>query len=197
MTVNNIQEENNRLRARLSTLLANKSTDTTQAQQDEDAPPSGGIDYANLVKLQAELASAKATLLERELELARQQEKDGQGGDNTELRQVLLTHTTSLHAVQSEVKTLHMLIAHLRTERDNLSRQRDTLAREIEARRTLRNTAGETPTPALNSRASGSERALLELRGIVDGAIKSWEQVRTVIMPVTNLQELDAPTTER
>lgn len=177
MTVNNIQDENQRLRTRLSSLLASKSEDAPQVPTDVEAAGHsnpGGIDYANLAKLQSELASAKATLLEREMELARVQGEEPTG-DNDDVRRLLLTHATSLQTAQSEVKVLHSAISHIRMERDNLARQRDILTREVEARRSLQDaTNGSPPTSAT---ATGVERALLELRGLVDNTIKSWEQV--------------------
>lgn len=176
MTVNNIQDENHRLRTRLASLLSTKPGEAAQPVSEEavSSVPTG-IDYAQLSRLQAELAAAKATLLERELELGK-----AHGGHATErgdeIRASLLTSGTALASMQSEVKALHSVISHIRIERDNLARQRDTLSRELEARRVLRDTVNETPQGG-HPRAAGVERALLDLRGMVDGVIKTWDQV--------------------
>lgn len=173
MTVNNIQDENQRLRARLASLLANKPSDAAQSTGDAETPMPTGIDYTGLAKLQSELAEAKATLLQRELDLSNAQGHDTEDGDGA--RAALLSSTASLQSVQAEVKTLQSLIAHLRSERDTFSRQRDVLSRELDARRVLRETVGEIPGG--NARAAGVERALLDLRSLVDGVLKTWEQV--------------------
>lgn len=180
MTVSNIQDENNRLRARLSSLLSVKP-DTAHASGDVEAAhnnvASSSIDYANLAKLHSDLAEAKSTLLEKELELGRLQATDGQNGDVDETRRALLSRTTALQAVQSEVRGLHLAINHLRTEHESLSRQRDVVTRELEARRALQTSVDDIPALEAGARASSIERALLELRGIVDGVIKTWDQV--------------------
>lgn len=174
MTVNNIQDENNRLRARLSTLLASKSAEQPPSSGDQELITGTPVDYSHLGKLQAELASAKSTLMDREMELSRIQ---GGGDEDIEkLRRDVAQQNTALQNTQAEVKTLHALIKQLRSERDNLARQKDVLTREIEARRLLRDSSGETPSLSTNARAAGVERALLELRGLIDGVIRSWDQ---------------------
>jgi hypothetical protein len=176
MTVNNIQDENHRLRTRLAGLLSTKPGEAAQPGSEVEAAASvpTGIDYAALARLQAELAGAKATLLERELELGK-----AHGGHQTErgdeIRAQLVRSGSDLHALQAEVKALHSVISHMRIERDGLARQRDTLGRELEARRALRDAVGEAPGG--QQRAAGVERALLDLRGLVDGVIKTWDQV--------------------
>lgn len=174
MTVNNIQDENNRLRARLSALLASKSAEQQPSTGDSELVAGTPVDYTHLGKLQAELASAKSTLMDREMELTRIQ---GGGDEDVErLRRDVAQQNVALQSTQAEVKTLHSLIKQLRTERDSLARQKDVLAREIEARRILRDSSEETPSLSTNARAAGVERALLELRGLIDGVIRSWDQ---------------------
>jgi len=184
MTVFNIQHENQRLRERLATLLSakpgessgsNSGTDNNHNSRVEVSSIPTGIDYATLSKLQAELASAKATLLQRELELGKAQGIQQVDNAADDIRATLLTSSTALQSLQSEVKALHSLISHLRRERDDLARQRETLARELEARRLLKEAVNDTP--AGNMRAAGVERALLDLRALVDGVIRSWDQV--------------------
>lgn len=174
MTVNNIQDENNRLRARLSALLASKSAEQPPALGEPESTAGTSVDYTHLGKLQAELASARSTLLDREMELTRIQ--GGGDEDSERLRRDVAQQAVALQSTQAEVKTLHSLIKQLRSERDNLARQKDVLAREVEARRVLRDSSGETPSLSTNARAAGVERALLELRGLIDGVIRSWDQ---------------------
>ncbi|GMK59953.1 hypothetical protein CspeluHIS016_0901700 [Cutaneotrichosporon spelunceum] len=177
MTVNNIQEENNRLRARLATLVAVKP-EATPSDGDATSVSSSSIDVTTISRLQGELAAAKTTLLERDLELGRLNNPASHvhaGVDET--RGTLVTRTAALQEAQSEVRALHAVINELRTEHDNLSRRREVVTRELELRRSLQGSSGETATlPADSARASGVERTLLELRGLVDGIIKTWEQ---------------------
>jgi chromosome segregation ATPase len=180
MTVNNIQDENNRLRARLAALVAVKP-DTVQPDGDAANVSSSSIDISTLSRLQGELAAAKATLLERELELGRMGSPATQTpADTDDTRHTLVSRTSALQEAQSEVRALNTVINELRTEHESLNRRRDVVTRELELRRSLQGSPGESAalSPA-NSRASGVERTLLELRGLVDGVIKTWEQVRT------------------
>lgn len=179
MTVNNIQDENNRLRARLSALLSSKSAEQPPSTTDPDPTTTTSVDYAHLGKLQAELATAKATLIDREMELTRAQ--GGGDEDSDRLRRDVAQQTIALQISQAEVKSLHSLIKQLRSERDNLARQKDIVTREIEARRILRDASGEAPSLSTNARAAGVERALLELRGMIDSVIRSWDQVSTAL----------------
>lgn len=189
MTVNNIQDENHRLRSRLSALLAAKVPEPTQPPAEADAVPNAvpgpvitaTLDYEGLSKLQAELASAKATLSSKEVELGRLRGELNDSGQADDAQHQLLTHAASLKTSQSEVASLHALINHLRADRDSLARQRDVLSHEISARRALREFVADSPSTT-SSRANGVERALLELRGVVDGVVKTWEQVSSAAL---------------
>ncbi|BEI94942.1 uncharacterized protein CcaverHIS019_0705230 [Cutaneotrichosporon cavernicola] len=175
MTVNNIQEENNRLRARLAALVSVKPDATPP---DAVSVSSSSIDVATISRLQGELAACKATLLDRELELGHLNTPaaDIQAGAD-ETRRTLVSRTATLQEAQSEVRALNTVINELRTEHDNLNRRREIVTRELELRRSLQGSPGEaTALSADHSRASGVERTLLELRGLVDGVIKTWEQ---------------------
>lgn len=172
---------------RLSSLLAVKAEAAPPAPDAEASIASSSIDYANLAKLHAELASAKSTLLERELELSRLQSTGGQSGDVDDTRRALLSRTLELQAVQSEVRALHLAINHLRSEHETLARQRELVARELEARKALQGAVQDAPALAAGARATSIERALLELRGIVDGVIKTWDQVSSNIARFADL----------
>ncbi|CAK9782271.1 hypothetical protein CC85DRAFT_282286 [Cutaneotrichosporon oleaginosum] len=178
MTVNNIQEENNRLRSRLAALVAVKPD--TQPDQETAGSASFNIDVTAVSRLQGELAAAKATLLERELELGRVSSPTTQASTGSdETRRVLASRTAALQEAQAEVRALNAVINELRTEHESLIRRRDVVTRELELRRSLQDTPGESA--ALSpSRASGVERTLLELRGLVDGVIKTWEQTSMI-----------------
>lgn len=191
MTVTNIQDENARLRARLAALLTSKpgEEEAAPAAAPAEAAVPTSIDFAGLSRLQAELMAAKATLQDRELELGKASEAEtdentnanggGSGSGADDARAAVLSSGTALAAVQAEVKTLHGLIAHLGRERDALARQRDTLTRELDARRMLKDAFGDVPEGdgQQSGRAAGVERALLDLRSVVDGVIKTWDQV--------------------
>lgn len=180
MTVNNIQDENQRLRSRLAALLASKTDESSEPHDAAEVAAPAGIDYTTLAKLQTELATAKDTLMQRELELATLQGTSEDDGTD-DLRSAYLSSSKTLQNGQYEVKALHSLIGHLRSERDGLARQRDMLSRELEARRALREVAADGT--GSNSRAVGVERALLDLRGLVDGVIRNWEQVSGSAQP--------------
>ncbi|KAL1409681.1 hypothetical protein Q8F55_003677 [Vanrija albida] len=190
MTVNNIQDENHRLRSRLSALLAAKVPEATQPSAEAEAPVATAplitatLDYEGLSKLQTELASAKTTLSSKEIELGRLRGEVNDSGQGDEAQHQLVAQTASLKASQAEVASLHSLIGHLRADRDSLARQCDVLSHEISARRALREFVADAPSTT-SSRANGVERALLELRGLVDGVVKTWEQssVLTSISP--------------
>ncbi|BEI87171.1 hypothetical protein CcaverHIS002_0705170 [Cutaneotrichosporon cavernicola] len=172
-----VEEENNRLRARLAALVSVKPDATPP---DAVSVSSSSIDVATISRLQGELAACKATLLDRELELGHLNTPaaDIQAGAD-ETRRTLVSRTATLQEAQSEVRALNTVINELRTEHDNLNRRREIVTRELELRRSLQGSPGEaTALSADHSRASGVERTLLELRGLVDGVIKTWEQVR-------------------
>lgn len=181
MTVNNIQEENNRLRARLSSLVAVKPEAVPKFDGGEGAPSSSSshIDFAALTRLQVELSAAKATLLERELELGRLINLDqNQLDDVDETRRTLVARSAALQVAQSEVRALNSVINELRTEHELLNRRHEVVSRELDVRRSLHDSSADSSPLSTASRANGVERTLLELRSLIDGVIKTWEQVR-------------------
>lgn len=195
MTVNNIQEENNRLRARLSSLVTVKP-EAAQVADNGDAsnnPSSSSIDISALARLQGELSAAKATLLERELELGRLGNSAASQNGIDETRRTLMSRTAALQATQAEVRALNTVINELRTEHESLNRRREVVSRELEVRRSLQASPGDASAISAASRSSGVERTLLELRGLVDGIIKTWEQVRLLPLDSADLAELDDP----
>ena len=210
MTVNNIQEENITLRARLSRLLAaqttpgprdlatsiNPQTPTTSAGTGTGT----GVDYVYLSRLQSELSSAKSTLLELELELAGLRGAEN-SNDVDVARHLLLSHHTTLSSLQAEANSLETVIGHLRNERDELAKQTEVVGRELEARKALRG-AGEGAEEEQAANAVGVERALLDIRGWVDLAVKNWEQVcqgETEVIPadLPTCLDIDITGTER
>ncbi|KAL7423978.1 hypothetical protein Q5752_001563 [Cryptotrichosporon argae] len=191
MTVNNIQDENAALRARLSALLGQKpAADAAapggSAHAHAHAAPAGHaarpitVDYAALGQLQAELAAARSALLARELERAGGS-GDGDVSGDEETRAALVNETGRLEAARTEVRALHAVVAALKGERDGLARQRDVLARELDARRAVRAAVDDGRTDSVQG--LGAERALLEIRALLDGAIKSWDQTNILVGP--------------
>lgn len=178
--MNNIQEENNRLRARLSSLVSVKPEAAQKVDSGDAAPTtsSSHIDFAALTRLQVELSAAKATLLERELELSRLSSVDQVQSDGIdETRRTLVARSTALQAAQSEVRALNTVINELRTEHELLNRRHEVVSRELDVRRSLNDSSAESSPLSTATRANGVERTLLELRSLIDGVIKTWEQV--------------------
>ena len=205
--MNNIQKENDQLRQRLAAILASRPQASASASTSHppDIDPtlsnavgsSGtGIDYAYLGKLQSELASAKSTLLERELELARM--RGAETGDEVDvLRHLLLSHNTTLTSLQAETGTLHSMIDHLRTERDELARQGRVVTRELAGRRALRDAENgmerDVAAQGGEGRIVGVERALLDIRGWMDGAAKTWDQVSWRLPELGLMEDIGPP----
>lgn len=79
--------------------------------------------------------------------------------------------------LKKEVKSLHGIIDGYRVERDDLAKQRVVVQKELEARRSLRDVVDQPGVPGGANGAVGVERALLDMRGWVDNAVKVWEQV--------------------
>ncbi|KAK4684328.1 hypothetical protein P7C73_g5854, partial [Tremellales sp. Uapishka_1] len=172
LTVANIQEENNRLKAHLATLLVSKQP--TSSQSPRPATDADGIDYTSLGKLQAELKVAKERLLMRELQLASLSANPGEAG--TEQRKELMEKEAVLGKMGGEARSLLAVIEHLREEKQALGLRRKIVERELEARRTLGGMVDQAVLDGGEKRALGVERALLDLRGWIDGAVKNWEQ---------------------
>lgn len=161
--------------------------------QDIQINPSFTIDYTYLGKLQEDLKAAKSTLLQKELELARLKSGSndghpitpGEATQNDALRQQLLAHSTSLVSLQSESSALSSLVNHLKSERDGLSKQREVLGKEIEARKAIQSVEGGGDPLSMDQNGQespagnglGVERALLDMRGWMDQAIKAWDEV--------------------
>jgi chromosome segregation ATPase len=166
LTVTNISDENQRLRNHLSALLAQQRQALPIVQPQTET--SNGVDYANLARLQAELQAAKVVLLEKEANL------DAKGSDP--LRKQLIASNETLNALQAEVKSLYAVVEHLRLERETLARQNEMVLREIEGRRAVRDAVDDVGS----GRSVGVERALLDVRGVVDAVVKSWGQVSSL-----------------
>lgn len=184
--MSNIQEENNRLRARLSSLISVKPEAVPTVDGGDGSAsnaPSSSIDIATLARLQGELSAAKTTLLDRELELGRivNSASQPQLSSTDETRRTLMSRTAALQAAQSEVRALNTVVNELRTEHESLNRRREVVSRELDVRRSLNDSPGDAAAISTASRASGIERTLLELRGLVDSVIKTWEQVRCIV----------------
>jgi hypothetical protein len=187
--VQNIQDENHRLRAQLQSLLASANPNQA-AEPTPDASASAGtndplgLDYDTLSNLQAELS-----ILESKIRAASQQPS----------AELAALHQT-LHERTLQADTLRDLIVHLGTTRESVHTEKEILERELEGRRILGKAreivvdagGGGAPDDERfdgllgvpgglgGGRAVGVERALLEVRGWLDDAVRNWNQVRCV-----------------
>jgi hypothetical protein len=145
-----------------------------------------GIDYTYLGKIQSEITASKTLLLKRQLELARLKAGSGeQSAPSADLdveRHLLLSSHAQLAFLQAESDALAVVTDHIRKERSDLARQREMVVKELAARRGHREVTdapnGEGQGDDLEpGRSSGADKTLMEIRGWVDAAVKSWEQV--------------------
>ncbi|WVR03521.1 hypothetical protein IAU60_000513 [Kwoniella sp. DSM 27419] len=158
-----MQEENARLRARLSTLLAARSPRATSPvalaepiidpfishamvpSATNQTVSGSGIDYAYISKLQTELTNVKSTLLDRTLELARVKGQPVAVSEEVDhLRREILGSTGKLVGVQAEESSLRTLLQHLRAETQSLIQQRERVAQELRRQR-----SGQSASPAV------------------------------------------------
>jgi hypothetical protein len=152
-------EENAKLRARLAELLAARSSVAPPEIASATPPPASakpiesGVDYAYLSKIQSEIHTAKATLLERELELNRLRNDTPVKADASidNLRRGLLKQYTKQTYLQAEATSLETMIGQIRTEKDELGKQTDLLNRDILHRKTYQ--IVEVPTEPPQSEA--------------------------------------------
>lgn len=179
MTVQNIQEENQRLRNQLQTLLASGNASNVPANESVPEtsanPDTLGLDYDLLSTLQTELESLEAKI---------------QSASNPSAQLAALTHTLNEKTIQADA--LRDTISHLKTTREAVHTEKEVLEREIQGRKILakaREIVGEddrfeglmgVPGGLGGGRAVGVERALLDVRGMLDEAVRTWNQVSGV-----------------
>ncbi len=188
ISVQQTHAENEQLRKKLTTLLANRPNGSSSYTNDPLLDPTlaqparqagTGIDYAYLSKLQTELSSNKATLLEKEVELARLKGVDT-NPELDALRQTLLGHNTQLTTLEAEAKSLESTISHLRSERDELAKQRATIQREVDMRRALKATGLPEQIHEQHGEKlaveTGDDRGLMDVSWM-EVATKGWDQV--------------------
>lgn len=155
ISVANMQEENQRLRARLQTLLASRPSDSpvepTSSSIDPilsssstsvvPAPVTGtGIDYMYIAKLQNELTSAKTILFERCLELSRLKEgsEDCVEDPQRSLKLDMVSNLTKVVGLQAEMAGLQTVLNHLNTEKDGLEQQRERIEKEVNGNKVVK-----------------------------------------------------------
>ncbi|RSH81517.1 hypothetical protein EHS25_006874 [Saitozyma podzolica] len=176
--VNATREENERLRQRIAALSAARNggaqVDTANAQEASPAvsPPqeTPGIDFTYLGKLQAEISSAKTQLLDKQLELNRLKAGDAAAVPYAEievLRHVLLSHHGKLATLQAEASSLQAVIEHVQRERTELAAQRESLAKEVEARK------GASGVTGLEAGVDTTEEATSGLPDSTNGHVDS------------------------
>ena len=186
-SVSVMSEENAQLREKLTFLRAARGetsnlvvSDPTASALKALASPALDIDYAYIGKLQAELVKAKATLLERQLQLVRLK-GDSLSTDGDAARQTLLERMTTLSSIQTEKKALERMTQYLDGETLALSQHRQVVQKAINGEPVDLPSLGsvaavEAPLPELTA----EERAtsLLDVRGWLEATLRGWTQVR-------------------
>lgn len=155
LSVANMQEENQRLRAKLQSLLASRPPDSpvepTSSSVDPllsssstslvPAPVTGtGIDYMYIAKLQNELTNAKTILFERCLEHSRLK-KGSQGfveDPQRSLKLDMVSNLTKVVGLQAEMAGLQTVLGHLYIEKDGLEQQREKVEKEVNGNKVVR-----------------------------------------------------------
>lgn len=158
-----------------------------------------GLDLERLLPLQRELDN-----LRRRLEQRSEKGKTSTAlGNDDESEAVAITASSASASdsviIDDEKTALVAHVRYLKEENDRIERQRKTLEREIQERKVLLESRARSGPPdeaeqnGSTSAAGGSkwaadgvgvERALLELRGWLDGALKTWTAVsRTLVVP--------------
>jgi hypothetical protein len=94
--------------------------------------------------------------------------------EQPELRERLIRNMGSLILVQAETASIRRMIENLRLEKVNMSKERDTITREVDARMAVKQING---VGGEGAGVDNVEQALLEVRGWVDETIAKWDQV--------------------
>lgn len=155
LSVANMQEENQRLRAKLQTLLASRPPDSpveppsssvdpllsSSSTSIVPAPVTGtGIDYMYIAKLQNELTSAKTILFERCLEHSRlkKSSQDFVEDPQRSLKLDMVSNLTKVVGLQAEMAGLQTVLGHLNIEKDGLEQQREKVEKEVNGNKVVR-----------------------------------------------------------
>jgi hypothetical protein len=184
--VDELSDENEKLRARLAKLQAERPGSTsTDLDPPADVLPSDApepklpeLDHQYFRKVVNNLESHKFTLLSKEMELERYQQgltdSDNPVEEQPELREKLIRNLGNLILVQAETASIKRMIENLRLEKVNMSKERDTITREVDARMAVKQING---VGGEGAGVDNVEQALLEVRGWVDETIAKWEHV--------------------
>ncbi|KAL0243846.1 hypothetical protein I308_105108 [Cryptococcus tetragattii IND107] len=155
LSVANMQEENQRLRAKLQTLLASRPPDSPVEPASSSVDPllsssstsiipatvtGTGIDYMYIAKLQNELTSAKAILFERCLEHSRLKKgsQDFVEDPQRSLKIDMVSNLTKVVGLQAEMAGLQTVLGHLNIEKDGLEQQREKVEKEVNGNKAVR-----------------------------------------------------------
>jgi hypothetical protein len=191
--VDELSEENEKYRARLAKLMAERpgsstQTDTPTAPEDPspDAPEPKlpELDHQYFRKVVNNLESQKFALLSKEMEL----ERFTQGLTDTdtpidvhpELRERLIRNIGHLILARAETNAIKRMSENLWLEKVNMAKERDTITREVDARMAVKQINGVGGEGA-GGGVDNVEQALMEVRGWVDDTISKWETVSVFI----------------
>lgn len=182
-----LSEENEKLRARLAKLQAERpdsiqpDTEPTPsaALADASEPKLPEVDHQYFRKVVNNLESLKFTLLSKEMELERFRQgltdTDVSVEEHPELRERLIRNIGNLLLVQAETHSIKHMTDNLKLEKVNMSKERDTITREVDARMAVKQIEG---VGGEGAGVDNVEQALLEVRGWIDETLAKWEHVR-------------------
>ncbi|ORY22620.1 hypothetical protein BCR39DRAFT_551169 [Naematelia encephala] len=192
VTVQNLQDQNARLRAKLAVLAAsrpNPSSDPTTIVEGSTSTPSApagtGIDLVYVGKLRQELLSAKRTLLDKEAQIARLRGDSTPSTNVDGIRMNMLQRNAELTQLSAEARSLEVMTAQLSAEKDELTRQARVVSDELDARKVLKAVGegqveeaglGEGDADGIEEHAGqeGVDGTLLDVRWI-DEAVRNYD----------------------
>jgi membrane-associated HD superfamily phosphohydrolase len=187
--VNELSEQNEKLRTKLDKLLAERpglspnhsiveSTPLPEATTEQPKLPE--IDLRYFRKVLNNLEAHKYTLLTKEIQLERlhQGEHDMEMHDDElhDLRERLIRNIGNKLLAEAEVKSIEYIIRNLRLEKVSLTKERDTIAREVDARMAVKEINGVGEDEA-GSQEDVVEKALLDVKGWIEETLAKWADV--------------------
>lgn len=182
-----LQDENEKYRARLAKLMAERPGPSSHTDveaipapaPDTPEPKLPELDHQYFRKVVTNLESLKFTLLSKEMELERFRQgltdSDAPVEPHGELRETLIRDMGHLILAQAETASVRRMIDNLRLEKVNMAKERDTITREVDARMAVKQING---VGGEDAGVDNVEQALLEVRGWIDETIAKWENVR-------------------
>lgn len=188
-----LSNENEKLRARLSALQADRPgssplTETVQpvASTSTSQIPLPTVDHHYFRKPLQDLQHFRQVLIKKELELegARTGNPDATHPNSEEesyqllsLRYDLTKAAADLSISRAERKSLQTIIENLRMEKDNLAEYKNRITREVDARMAIKQINGVGQGEGDVRQESDVEKALRQVVLWIDETIDKWDKV--------------------